>query len=213
MGYVILQNHEKIGYKVDQYDFEDPTEKPIKTTGSNPETAVLKEVNILIQGGKLDEAILVIKDTMQQQRLTSLELSDRFYHLLKMKKLTNEMAKHGIDYLDLLINHNNKQKALEVYLECQKIDPKFLPTAASLFKIGEWLNETGKAKASIDNFSRLIKAYPKNPLVPKAYFRAAQIFNDRLMNPDKAKKILTALLKQFPENEIVPQAKKYLSNM
>lgn len=94
-----------------------------------------------------------------------------------------------------------------------KIDPKFLPSAKSLFKIGEWLNETGRVKEAIKTYNQLIKGYPENDLVPKSYFRAAQILNDRMMKPEKAVKILNGLIKKYPGNEIVPQIENYLASM
>lgn len=50
-------------------------------------------------------------------------------------------------------------------------------------------------------------------LVPKAYFRIAQIFHDRLMNKDQAQKVLGLLLKKFPDHEIVPQAESFLARL
>jgi len=37
-----------------------------------------------------------------------------------------------------------------------------------------------------------------DPLVPKSYFRAAQIFNDRLLDPQKAKKSSTGVWPHTP---------------
>ena len=66
---------------------------------------------------------------------------------------------------------------------------------------------------AIGAFSKLTKAYPQDPLVPKSYFRAAQIFNDRLMNPEKAKKILNGLVKKYPDHDIIPFVQRYLLQM
>ncbi len=213
MGYVILQNHEKIGYKVDYDDFVDPTQKSNTKIASDPDAAVLNEVSLLIQSGNIDASISLIQDHMRGQRIASAELSGRYYQLLKMKKMPVKMVKHGSDYLALLVNGKKKQTALEVFSECRKIDSGFLPAADTLFKIAEWVNETGKPRESIELFSRLVKVYPNNPLVPKAYFRAAQIFHDRLMKPDKAKKILSSIIRQYPDDDITPQVKKYMATL
>ena len=167
----------------------------------------------MIQDGKLDEAISTIKDLTQKNGITSVDLSDRYYKLLKMKKRTPEMLEHGIKHLDLLASDNNKPKAVEVYSECRKLEPKFLPSPLFLLKLAGWLNEAGKTKEAVGIYNRLVKAYPKNHLAPKAYFRAAQIINDRLMNPEKAKKILNSLISKYPDNEIVPHVKNYMANM
>jgi len=52
-----------------------------------------------------------------------------------------------------------------------------------------------------------------DPLVPKSYFRAAQIFNDRLLDPQKAKKILNGRLATYPDHDIIPFVSRYLGQM
>jgi TolA-binding protein len=123
------------------------------------------------------------------------------------------MLEYGINHLELVIKDKQRNKALKIYSECMKIDPEFLPSARSLFKVGEWLNETGKVKEAVRTYNQLIKAYPENALAPKSYFRAAQIFNDRMMKPEKAVKILNGLIKKYPGHEIVPQIENYLGSM
>jgi TolA-binding protein len=57
-----------------------------------------------------------------------------------------------------------------------------------------------------------VKSYPQNPIVPKAYFRVAQIFHDRLMNAEKSKKMLGALKEKYPHHDIIPVVENYLAN-
>jgi tetratricopeptide (TPR) repeat protein len=213
MGYVILQYHEQVGYQVDFEDFKDPAQESFRPAAADPDAAVLNEVTPLIQEGKLDEAIALIKEMTATAGITGLNLSERYFTLLKMRKRTPALLAYGIDYLELLASHSEKAKALEVYDHCRALDANFLPTDASLFKLGGWLNETGKTKEAVETYNRLVKAYPDSPLLPKAYFRAAQIFNDRLMNPERARKILNGLLKKYPEHEIAPQIKNYLASI
>ena len=130
-----------------------------------------------------------------------------------MKKRKPEMLKHCITHLDLLAHDNIKIKACELYAKCLDTNKEFIPTSFALFKIGGWLNETGKIKEAIRTYNRLVKAFPNDTLVPKAYYRCAQIFHDRLMDPSRAKKILAALIKKYPEHEIIPQVKNYLNHM
>jgi tetratricopeptide (TPR) repeat protein len=213
MGYVILQYHEEVGYEVDFDDFRDPSLETAEPEKIDPDAVILKEVNPMIQDGNLDEAISAIKDMTRKDGIASVDLSDRYYKLLKMKKRTSEMLEHGINHLDLLAADNNKPKAVEVYTECRKIEPKFLPSPVFLLKLAGWLNEAGKTKEAVGIYNSLVKAYPKNHLTPKAYFRAAQIIHDRLMNPEKARKILNSLISKYPDNEIVPHVKNYIANM
>ena len=212
MGYVILQYHDRIGYKVDYEDFMDPDALPV-AVAADPGQAILSEIEPLIQEGKLDEAIEVIKRRSNTDGIQGVNLSERYYNLLKMRKRYPEMAEHGVRHLELLADENKRQKVMQVYTECSKVDPKFIASAPVLFKMGGWLNETGKTKQSVTIFNRMINSYPTHSLTPKAYFRAAQIFNDRMMSADKAKKILTVLKQKYPEAEILPQVDNYLANL
>ena len=213
MGYVILQYHEKIGYQVDYEDFLDPTIKDYEPRQSDPDAVVLNKVEPLIKEGKLDEAIGVIQTMIAQQPISGLNLSERFYNLLKMKKRTADLLEHGVAHLDLLTSENQKSKAIAVFTECRTADSSFMPSASALFKLAGWLNETGKTKAAVAVYNTLAKNYPDNSLVPKAYFRIAQIFQDRLMNKDQAKKALGLLLKKYPNHEIAPQAESFLARL
>ena len=212
MGYVILQYHDRIGYKVDYEDFVDPDSMPV-AVAADPDQAILSEIEPLIQEGKLDEAIEAIKRRSNIDGIKGINLSERYYNLLKMRKRYPEMVAHGVVHLERLVDENKRSKVMQVYSECSKVDPKFVASAPVLFKIGSWLNETGKTKQSVTILNRMINAYPAHPLTPKAYFRAAQIFNDRLMSAEKAKKILSVLKQKYPQAEILPQVDNYLANL
>ena len=213
MGYVILQYHEKIGYKVDYEDFSDPDAETFEPQKSDPDAVILSKVAPLIKEGKLDEAIALIKQMTLQQPICGIELSERYYNLLKMRKRSGELLEHGIFHLDLLTARNEKSKAIAVFTECRTANANFLPSADALFKLAGWLNESGKTKAAVAVYNALAKSYPDNPLVPKAYFRIAQIFHDRLMNKEQAKKALGILLQRYPNHDIIPQAENFLTRL
>ena len=213
MGYVILQYHEKIGYQVDYEDFSDPDAENFEPQKTDPDAVVLSKAAPLIKEGKLDEAIALIKQMTQQQPISGIELSERYYNLLKMRKRTAELLAHGIPHLDLLTAQNQKNKAIAVFTECRTTAANFLPSANALFKLASWLNESGKTKAAVAVYNTLAKSYPDNPLVPKAYFRIAQIFHDRLMNKEQAKKALDLLLRKYPNHDIIPQAESFLARL
>ncbi len=213
MGYVILQYHEKIGYKVDYEDFKDPGAEDYESAEADPDAVVLKEVAPLIQDGKLDEAIEVIKKLTGQQPICGVELSERYYNLLKMRKRNAELLAYGSKHLDILTDKNQKNKAIAVFTECRKLDAQFLPAADPLFKLAGWLNETGKTKAAVAVYNLIVKFYPDSSLVPKAYFRAAQIFNDRLMSAEKAKKVLNVIKQKYPDHDIMPHVDSFLARL
>ena len=180
---------------------------------SDPDAATLREVAPLIQEGKLDEALALIIEMTSVIGIQGVDLAERYYTLLKMKKKFSEMLKHAEKYLELLVSQDGKAKALMVYAECKKIKPDFLPDARALFKLAGWMNETGKAKEAIALYHRLVKGYPEHQLIPRAFYRVAQIFQDRLLLPDNARKILIGVKQKYPDHEIIPHVDNYLAHL
>ncbi|VTR66602.1 conserved membrane hypothetical protein [Desulfosarcina cetonica] len=215
MGYVILQYHEDIGYKVDFDDFKDQATENHQAAlaADDPVSRLQRRVAQLIKDGDHDGARALIESETARDGISDPVLSEQYYTLLKLTGTTEKMIAHARGHLDLLIQAGQKQPAMETYQECLAKDPAFTPASGVLFKIAGWLNETGKRKEAIAAFNQLTKAYPQDPLVPKSYFRAAQIFNDHLMNPDKAKKILKGLLHKYPGHDIIPFVERYLGQL
>ncbi|BBO82230.1 hypothetical protein DSCO28_27960 [Desulfosarcina ovata subsp. sediminis] len=215
MGYVILQYHEDIGYEVNFDDFKDEETETLQAAleAEDSEIRLQRRVNQLIKDGDHDGARNLIENETAEDGISDPVLSDRYFTLLKMTGPTEKLIEHGRRHLDLIAQGGQKEAAVAAYLECLGKDPGFAPEAGALFKIGGWLNEKGKRKEAIGAFNRLTKAYPEDPLVPKAYFRAAQIFNDNLLNPGKAKQILNGVLKKYPDHDIIPFVERYLGQM
>ena len=214
MGYVLLQYHQEIGYKIDYEDFTDPSGNvPPLPQQEDVNAVILKQINPLIQEGKLEEAIAFVKEHTAKTGITHLTLSERYFNLLKMTKRKDELLQHAVIHLQLLVDDHQANKAHSLNAQCVKLSPDFKAQASTLFQIGNWLSETGKIKEAIATYNKLVKTYPQNDLVPMAYFRSAQLFNDRLMSPDKATKILKGLLKKYPEHHISPKVKAYLTHI
>lgn len=213
MGYVLLQYRDRIGYNVEFEDFNDPSAEKANIESDDPEAAILNQVNTSIRNGDLDEAVSTIQALMSRDGIKGLPLAERYFQLLKMKGDEQAMVKHAVTYLGLLADKGSKKKGLEVYGVCREVDSEFLPGPSVLFKIGMWLNDSGKAKEAIQTLQSVIKKYPDSPEVPDAYFRAAQIFNDRLMDPEKSKKILNGIIKKYPDHEVTKMARNYLGTL
>ncbi len=136
-----------------------------------------------------------------------------YFFLLKIKQSTPEMLAHGKSYLDLLAKEDRKEKLCEVYLECASKDAEFTPTPATFLKISRCFNDAGNPRKALQVCNRVIKANLKNPSLPKAYYHASHIINEKFKNPKKAAAILKAMIKKYPEHEIIPQANKYLAKI
>jgi tetratricopeptide (TPR) repeat protein len=212
MGYVILQYHRNIGYKIDFEDFRDsPGSKRDEKEEAGSE--LLSKINFMFKEGRHDEALILIQEEDKKNGIHDLDISECYFKLLAMKNRIDEMLVYGKRHLEILVQRNEKQKACEAYKQCIEKDPEFVPVASILFKLGGWLNEFGKSKEAISTYNRLVKAFPDAPLVPRTLFRAAQIYNDRLMNPAKAETILNAIIKNYPNHELFPSIQNYLAQM
>jgi hypothetical protein len=209
MGYVIYQYHEEIGYSVDIV--EDDSDMKPEDLSEDPEKDILKRVSMLIKDGKHEEAIDLIKEETKGH-ITNQDLADRYFMLLKIKKMTPDLIEHGKNYLDILSRSENRAKLCEVYLELIQYSD-FRMTSPVLLKVAGALNEAGNHKAAVDAYNRFVKANPSSPLAPKAYFLGAKIINEKLGNPAKAIGILQGLVKKFPRHDIIPYVKQYLGGL
>ena len=210
MGYVVFQYHEEIGYEVDLEEQELPEE------AANPEEEkdreLLSRANMLVKEGKLDEAIECLKEERNALRGNPV-LAERFYNLLKIRERFPEMLAHAKPYMDLLAKGNQKEKLCEVLLECLSHNPAFTPAPSTLFKAAGVLNETGKAKEAVQAYDRFIKANSNHHMIPKAYFLAAGIINEKLNDPRKASGILRGIIKKYPGHEMIPHVERYLGRI
>ena len=214
MGYVVLQYHDKIGYAVEHQEFDDPTEKVETTEINDPEELVLRDVTLMVQEGNLDKAIDEIQNFQRNNGLIkNKSLADRYYELLKMKNNTDEIMRFAGIYLDLIVKENDKKAGIKVYSNCKSLDPEFEPSSSALMKIAGWVGDSGKPESSIKLLNQIIKKYPSDPVTPRAYFRAAQIFHDRMMKPDKSRQIISTLIKKYPDSDVIPMAKRYLEGI
>jgi tetratricopeptide (TPR) repeat protein len=209
MGYVMLQYHEEIGWEV---DFDDDLAEEYEESEGGSGNELLNRVDMMIKDGQIDEAIALIKEETEGH-ITDLALAERYYKLLKVKQQVPEILQHSKNYLDLLIKKKDSDKVCQVYSECVSTDNQFSPTPTTLFKIGGLFNEKEKPKEAINAYNRFIKANPSNPLIPKAYFLCANILNEKLNATQKAAQILHALIKKYPNHDMIPHIRKYLKGM
>ncbi|MFO7784619.1 MAG: tetratricopeptide repeat protein [Desulfatiglandales bacterium] len=209
MGYVLYQYHEEIGYEVER---EDEEWEDLEDAGKqDPQAALLNRVNMLIKDGRMDDAIQLIKSETRGN-ITNPELADRYYNLLKIKQDLREMVRFGKAYTDLLSKDNRNKELLEVYSDLNK-EAGFTPSPAVAFRVARSFNEAGEPMEAVRAYDRFIKNSTGDPLIPKAYYLAANIINEKMKNPEKAMKILKNIIKKYPGHEIIPHVEKYLMQM
>jgi tetratricopeptide (TPR) repeat protein len=210
MGYVIFQYHDEIGYEVEFEEEEalsesSPSEKQVRNS-------LLNRVDILVKDGNIDHAIALIKNETGDD-ISDLNLAERYYNLLRLREKTPEMLKHAKAYLDLLAKDGAKEILCEVYSECLSKRPDFAASQLAAFKIAGCLIDSGNLKGAVGVYQGFIKTNPNNPLVPKAYFLAANVINEHLKNPKKAVEILKGIINKYPNHEMLPYVRQYLGQI
>jgi len=208
MGYVLFQYHEEIGYDV---ALDDEEFAPLADAERNPELDLLERVNMLVKDGRYDDAVILIKSETRGT-IHNPDLAERFFNILKLTRKDSELAKFGSAYMDLLIKHQRKAELVEAYEELSRFGD-FAVSPEAAFKVAGVLNESGRFREAVKVYNRFIKENARSPLIPKAYFLAASTINEKLSNPQKAAEILKAVLKKFPQHEIVPYVERYLARL
>ncbi|MDJ0721033.1 MAG: tetratricopeptide repeat protein [Desulfobacterales bacterium] len=212
MGYVLLQYSDAIGYEVSFDDFHEhrasgPAAPP------SPVDQLMAQIDPMVKEGRLEEAVQAVREAINAGRVNGEEMRAHFYKLLKAAGHTSDMIAEGQMLLEQYVKAAQKTEACQVYLDCTTAAGKVTVAPALLMKLASWLNESGKHQESVGAYNRLIKADPASPLVPKAYFQAAQVLHRGLQQTPKAQKIIQALIKKYPDHDIVPYAQDALRQM
>jgi len=174
--------------------------------------SLMGRVDLRLEDGNIDDAIALMEN--EREAVSSdITLSERYYHLLKQKNKTSAILDHGRTYLDLLAKRGTKKRLCELYLDCVSISPEFSVPPSVSFKLAGSLIEAGNPKAATDVYLAFIKENPDDPLTPKASFLAANIFNESLLDAQKAVEILEGIIKKYPDHATAIHARQYLGQI
>jgi len=208
MGYVLLQYNEEIGYHVDYEHFMDNSEKgPRKEVDDNEK--LLNNLGVLVQKGRYDDALALIRSETGG-KFENIELSDRYLQLLRLAGEKQEVFSHGRSHLDLLVQQNKKQKAVDLYEQlaaegCPVKEPN------TLFVLAGWLKARREYKRAFKCYADYVKNHKEHEYIPEAYFELAKLFHEQGKNSAKAQNILKKLIHSFPDHSLAPKAKAYLA--
>ena len=175
-----------------------------------PKKSMADKAAGLIADGREEDALILIR-AGTRGKIEDVALARIYYNLLKNSQQISDLLIHAQTYLDLLAAKSKKNAACEVYSECLALNSKFRPTPGSLSKITQWLAGRGKSKEALQACVQFSRAYPDNSEIPTVYFLMAKLFNEKLNNKVKARKILQWLAKNFPDNINTLMAKEYLA--
>ncbi|MFO7930721.1 MAG: tetratricopeptide repeat protein [Desulfosalsimonas sp.] len=209
MGYVLLQYHESIGYEIEADDIRGASAEDRKVP-DDPASREKKATAVLLSEGRFDEAADHIRQWREQGGDFDAGLAEQYFELLKAGGDKQGMVEHAPVYLDFAVAEGKKKQALEAYDACRQIDSDFSVGPQVLFRLGEWMSESGRFRDALKTFSGLVKADPDADEAPLSYFRAAQLYHDRFMDTEKAIKILKTLIRRYPDHEMRTRFENYL---
>jgi len=208
MGYAMLQYHQEIGFEVDYEKFIGQE----LAAPESPADGLLTEVEVLVKEGNIDEAIAAI-GRASREGFTELQVAERYYNLLKVKRATEELARHCPAYLELLVKEDKRGKACDIFRECKAFDKGFTPPPTTLYKLAEWLAWRPDPKDALYSLVKFVKTYPDHPLLPEVYFFLAKFLHTRMDNHAKAREILSYLTNRYPNHTISGSVQKYMQQL
>lgn len=209
MGYVLLQYHKEIGYQVDYEFFMQQRGGKRKRKKQTPEDEMKNSLAVLIKMGKYEEAIQRLRPYILEDN-PDLELSEKFFQLLKMAGGKEKIANYSVRHLGLLVEKKKKQKALSVFADIRK-SGAVPPAPDTVFVIATWYQGQNNFKLAIDTYVYFLKQFKNHTRQPEVYFELAKLLHEQANNSTKAKQILKAVIKSYPQHDLAPQAREYLA--
>lgn len=209
MGYVIYQYHEQLGYALPQTASSTP-----RLAGAlDGASAGMREAEILLQEGKLEEALVTLGRKAKEHPV-DFALRDRFHKLLLAANRPEKLQDHGRDYLSRLLIERKSSRAMEVLRDCMDANPQFKPAnAEEVYPLATYLKANGEQRLALQLLNRFHSAYPHHRDTPKNYLLAAQLMFEQFNRDDDAAAVLKFVIGHFPDHELTPRLRDYLATV
>ena len=206
IGYVMYQNHAEFGIEPDKA----PEAEGGSTVQIDPQAAEAKRrdaaVAQLVQNGDMQAAQ---DEAREWQRLNDDNVADqrRYHRVLKLTDKTAELARHGQQFIDLLLRKHQASEALEVWGSCYKRIPGFKLESAeatrALANTAWKRQQASHALAVLQNFE---KNYPGSPVIPRAQELILRVLKLGLGKPDQAVRVFMRMKMRHPEHPSTQEA-------
>jgi tetratricopeptide (TPR) repeat protein len=183
-----------------------------ETACNAPESIILKQIDEFCLSNKHETAINHLRQWIENNRKLTAALAGRYADLLIETGKTEELRRRAAQILPLIIAAGDARRVIALFDGCGIMENDLI-NPDLLMKMGEMLSANGRGKDAIRIYSILTKNRPRGPETPLAYFKAARTYNEGLMAPEKAKKILTQLIQKYPRHAMLPAFKSYLEKI
>jgi hypothetical protein len=210
IGYMIYRHHEKLEFET---VYSRKFGLKIKTPQVSPSVRGLYNmVNQLLRQGQIEGAAAIIRDNTRAIH-DSIDVAERYYNLLKMLGLKDQMLMNAPVYLNHLCINDRTDKLVDVYIECININGEFTPERDAAIKIANTLNSRDRYSDAVKLLERFASMNPNDAATPRVYYQAAEIVISGSQDREKAKDLLNVIVSTFPLHEITPYAKKKLKDL
>jgi len=207
MGYLLFQYHEDLGYNIDMHvgrNFE--SQQTNKNISSSP---IMNEVDVLVKEGRLDDAVKVIHGKISHD-INNLELHARYHILLQRTGNDTLLAKHGQEYINILLFHNQPARAANIFRECLKANPEIAPgDPDNIYEMAYTLYGMRAFREAFTLINGFHKRYPRHQDIPKIYLLMAKLLCEELQEEQQAMKVIKFLQGHYPGHELNDEINQY----
>ncbi|MEW6647490.1 MAG: hypothetical protein AB1450_09850 [Pseudomonadota bacterium] len=208
MGYVLFQYHRRLGLDVD-VDVE-ALAGGEATTREHP---LLGDVEAMIQEGRLEQAVTVLRNRVVQNRADRV-LRDRFHRLLALTGDVKRLNGHGAEYIGLLLDSTDRAKAVQVWHDCKQADADFtLDSPDQVYPLAQTMFSVGAYKSVVALGNGFHKRHPGHADIPRLYLLVARALSEGLNQEQKALPLLQLLAQQYANHPIAPEVRQYLATV
>lgn len=209
MGYVLFQNHRRLGLEVDE-DTESIAESSAAKASEHP---LLGDIEALIKEGRVEQAISRLRKRVLLHRQDRV-LHDRFHGLLALSGDVPRLTGHGAEYIGMLLQSADRAKAVKVYRDCKRADSDFkLDSPNQVYPLAETMFGVGEYPLLVQLANGFHRAYPNHPDIPRLYLLVARTLSEGLNQEEKALPILQLLRQRYPDDPIAAQVDQYLATV
>ncbi|PKM43671.1 MAG: hypothetical protein CVV05_12435 [Gammaproteobacteria bacterium HGW-Gammaproteobacteria-1] len=209
MGYVLFQYHHRLGLEVD-VDVEGLAAPDAAAAREHP---LLGDVEALIQEGRLEQAVTMLRARVLQNRGDRV-LRDRFHRLLALTGDVKRLTGHGAEYIGMLLQGSDRAKAVQVWRDCRQADPDFkLDSPDQVYPLAQTMFSVGEYKSVVALGNGFHKRYPGHADIPRLYLLVARALSEGLNQEQKALPILQLLAQTYAEHPVAPEVKQYLATV
>jgi len=199
MGYVLYQHHQNIGYDL----AEDASEL-------NEQTIALAGFNQLVADEDYKGAQAALKQIIIQDP-DNLELRKQFHKIVKMSGHDKQLTMHALTFIGRLITAKQLVDAVNVYLDCIKVDGDFRPeNQTDYLPLVEEMRRMRLYKLAVELSSGFHQRFPQSEYIPQLYLLVSKILIEDLSQNAKAKAILSFLKKTYNDHEIEVEVDNYV---